>query len=159
MKAQLWRLAKMLRVTLVAVVAIIIAVCCGQETVLNIFLQNNSSPSFSFSGNARPIAFEILELPQTKPLSKTNPYSFNGETIWKISATQGIKADEWPGITYGEIPIGFSQIVPEHGLPPKLSENKLYVGRIVESKDSQSALFFEIRNGRPLNVSDEVLGP
>jgi hypothetical protein len=149
----------MARIALAMMVAAMIVVACGQETVLNIFLEDKTSTSFSFSGNARAIDFEILELPRTKPLSKTNPYSFNGETIWKISTTQGIKADKWPGITYGEIPIGFSQTIPDHGLPPRLSENKLYVGRIVVTKDSQSVLFFEIRNGKPINVSDEVLGP
>jgi hypothetical protein len=149
----------MVNISLIAVALVAIAVACRQETVLNIFLENKARPSFTFSGNAFPSSFEVLELPRTKPLSKTNPFSFNGETIWKVSTPEKVQADKWPTITYAEIPNGFSQRVPDHGEPPKLTENKLYVGRIGVDKDSQSVLFFEIRNGKAVNVSDEVLGP
>ena len=145
--------------SLVALALAMIGLACGQERVLNIFLEKKATPSFSFSGSALATDFEILELPQTRPLKKTSPFSFKGETIWKISPPERMKVDEWPGITYGDLPNGFSQSMPEHGAPPKLAEGKLYVARIVESKDSQSVLFFEIRRGRAVDVSDEVLGP
>jgi len=54
---------------------------------------------------------------------------------------------------------GFSQILPEQGPPHKLAEDKLYVARIVGGKNSQTAEFFEIRNGKPINVTDKVFGP
>jgi hypothetical protein len=159
MKIQFLRLAKMLRIAIAIVALVTIGVACRQETVLNIFLQDKTPPSFTFSANGLAANFEILELPRTKPLSKIDPYSFKGETIWKISAPGKIKADKWPGVTYGDVPNGFSQTFPEHGPPRKLAEDKLYVAEIVEGKDSQSALFFVVRNGRPVNVTDEVFGP
>ena len=144
-------------IALTALALATIAVACGQEPDLVLNLENKTPPTFSFSSRSLATDFEILELPRTKPLSKA--YSLKGETIWKISAAEMIKADKWPGVTYGNVPNGFSQTIPEHGPPPKLAEDKLYVARIVGGKDAETSLFFELRNGRPVNVTDEVFGP
>jgi len=122
-------------------------------------VEDTTPLSFSFSGNSLAAYFEILELPLTKPLSKTDPFSFKGEIIWKISAPSSISGAKWPRVTYGDLPGGFSQILPEQGPPHKLAEDKLYVARIVGGKNSQTAEFFEIRNGKPINVTDKVFGP
>lgn len=70
-----------------------------------------------------------------------------------------MKVDNWPVIKYGEPPPGFSQTIPVQGKPPTLALGKLYAARLTESKDSQKTLFFEIRDGKPVNVSDQVLEP
>lgn len=147
------------RIAFVTLVAAMIAVACAQEPNLNIFLEKKTPATFSFSGRSTATHFEILELPRTKPLSKTNPFSFTGATIWKISSIDSTNAANWPRIIYGELPNGFSQTIPDHGPPPQLTADKLYVARILGDKDAETALFFEIRNGKPINVSDEVLGP
>lgn len=149
----------MTHIALAATAVAAIAVGCERHTALHIFLDNRTPTSFSFSGDALAGDFEVLELPRPTPLSKVDPYAFKGETIWKIAAPARTKADEWPKVTYAELPNGFSQIFPERVPPPKLAEGKLYVARIVAGKDSQSALFFEIHNGKPVNVTDEVFGP
>jgi hypothetical protein len=132
---------------------------CTQEPDLDLDLQEKTPASFVFSGRSLAANFEILEVPRTTPLSKTNPFSFTGTTIWKISAAQKIMGAQWPSITYGNVPNGFSQSIPDHDLPPKLAGDRLYAAQIVGDKDAKSVLFFEIRNGKPVNVSDEVLGP
>ncbi len=155
----LLRLPKMFRILFLILVAAIIVVACSQESDLDVDLEKKTPASFVFSGRSLARDFEILELPRTKPLSKTNPFSFTGTTIWKISAPESIKGAKWPSITYGEVPNGFSQTIPDHGPPPQLTADKLYVAQIVGDKDAKTALFFEIHNGRPVNVSDKVLGP
>jgi len=156
MKGQRFWMKTVPRLVLLTIALVTIAAACEQETVLNIFLKVNRPPSFSFSGNSLATDFEILELPRTKPLSKINPYSFTGETIWKISAATGMKADTWPGVTYGQVPDGFLQKVPSDKPPPKLYEGKLYVARISQDKNTQTGLFFEMRNGMPHNLTDKV---
>ena len=154
------RLRSTLRMTLFILVAAVTMVACAQEPDdLHIILEKKTQPVFSFDGRSSASDFEILELPRTKPLSKTNPFSFSGRTIWKISAPEGIKGANWPSVTYSEVPSGFSQTFPDHGSAPQLTADKLYAAQIVKDKDSKAALFFEIRNGKPVNVSDEVLGP
>jgi len=144
------------RIVLVTLVAALIVVACTQEPDLGLDLANRTPLSFSFSGRTPAATFEILELPRTNPLSKTDPFSFTGETIWKISAPEEIKGGKWPGVIYGEVPSGFSQTVPDKGSPPKLGENRLYAARIVGDRDAKTTLFFEIRNGKPVNVTDKL---
>ena len=146
------------RISIITLAATMMVVACGQETVLNIFLEEKETPSFSFSGSAFAGNFEILELPGTE-LKKINPYSFSGKTIWKISSRERIKADKWPAVTYGDVPSGFLQTIPERDSPPKLAADKLYAATIVGDKQSKTVLFFEIRNGRPVEVSDKVGRP
>jgi len=159
MKGHLLRLTNMPRIVLVTLAAAIIVIACTQEPDLHLVLENTTRPSFSFDGRSTATDFEILELPLTKPLSKTNPFSYTGTTIWKISAPQSIRGANWPSIVYNEAPNGFSQTVPDHGRPPQLTAGKLYVAQIVGDKDAKAAVFFEIRSGKPVNVTDEVVGP
>jgi hypothetical protein len=58
----------------------------GQEKLIYITLEDTTPQSFSVSGQAMPLNFQIMELPRTKPLSKTDPYSFKGKAVWKVSA-------------------------------------------------------------------------
>jgi|SRR5882724_6740594 hypothetical protein len=158
MKTQHWG-TQLPRIVLFTLAVGMIVAACTQEPDLGLDLDKNTPLSFSFVGRTHAASFEILELPRTKPLSKTNPFSFIGETIWKMSAANGIEANKWPRITYGEIPSGFSQTVPDHAPPPKLAEGKLYAARILGERDATTTLFFEIRNGKSVNVSDKVMGP
>ncbi len=143
---------------LVTLAAAIIVLACRQEPDLHLAYTDKMPPSFSFSGKSIATNFEVLETSRSRPLSETKPYKIEGQTVWKISVTGGIRGDKWPAFTYGEVPNGFSQIVPVKGPPSKLVEGKLYVARIV-ADDYDSTLFFEVRDGRILNVTDKVFEP
>ena len=80
-----------------------------------------------------------------------------GETIWKISAPKRIWATDWPVITYGNVPDGFSQALPMDGRPPELAEGHMYVARAHDTSGSQSNLFFAIRGGKAAIITDEIL--
>ena len=149
----------MLRITLVTLAAAIAAVSCAQEPDLHVDFVSKMPPSFSFSGRSGATKFEIQELSGSKRLSKIDPYSIKGETIWMITTSSRVKAADWPVVTYGEIPSSFSQPVPESGKPPKLTEDKLYIARFVGEDDHDTRFFFAVRNGKIVNVTDEIFGP
>jgi len=157
MKLELVRLAMTVKRAVLILAATMIVVACAQEPDLDLNVVDKTRPSFSFSGRSLALSFEISELPRSKPLSKA--YGLDGEKIWKISAASGIKAAQWPGVSYGDVPNGLSQTIPEHGPPPKLVQDKLYVARIVGDRDDKTAMYFEIRNGSVVNVTDKVFGP
>src|SRR5688572_18366818 len=47
--------------------------------------------------------------------------------MWEIWPDTGdTKIWDLPDITYGQIPPGFRQTIPDHGSPPPLAEGKLY---------------------------------
>jgi hypothetical protein len=144
----------------VFVVALSLAACDGSPD-LDVDLKTTSPPSFSFSGLSRASNFKILDVPRPqppRPLSAINPFSHGGETIWQIASPLKLKAAEWPQVSYGVVPDGFSQSVPSSGSPPKLAEDKLYVASFSDV-DANTEVWFEIRNGRAVNVSDKILGP
>jgi hypothetical protein len=146
----------MLRLAFLLAVALIVTGCL-QEQDLDLDVQNKPGPTFVFDGRSYASEFEVLQLPKPKPPNKVNPFAFSGETIWKISSPTPIKGSEWPRIAYSEVPQRFAQTVPENGAPPKLTEDKLYVGRVTGGKDAQITVFFEIRNGKAVNVSDKLM--
>ena len=157
MKPKVLKFVRMVTVATSIVAWLTIAFAYKQEKLLYITLENTTPPSFSVSGQGRPVDFEIVELPKTKPLSKTNPFSFKGKTIWKISAPSRMTAASWPAVTYGAVPKGFSQTAPDRGVP-KLTADKLYVAQFRDGSESAS-LFFEVRKGKLVNVTDKVFGP
>jgi len=149
----------MLRIVLMVMATVTIAGACAQEPDLHLDFINKMPPSFSFSGRSVATKFEIQELPQSKPLSKIDPYSIKGEAIWIITTSSSLKAGNWPVVTYGEVPSSFSQPVPATGRPPKLAEDKLYIARLAGEDDHDTRFFFEVRNGKIVNVTDKVFGP
>jgi hypothetical protein len=148
----------MLRAAASTLFLVTIALACKQEKLIYITLENTTPQSFSVSGQAEPLDFQIMELPRTKPLSKTDPYSLKGKAVWKISAPGRMKAVSWPAVTYGVVPSGFSQIEPKQGSARKLAEQKLYVAQFFDG-DEAAALFFEVRKGKLVNVTNDVFGP
>jgi hypothetical protein len=134
---------------------------CDGAPDLVMDLKNTSPPSFSFSGRSQASNFKILDVPRPKPprpLSAINPFSHGGETIWQIASPSKLRGAQWPPVSYGVVPDGFAQSVPSSGSAPKLVEDKLYVASFSDG-DANTEIWFEIRNGRPVNVSDKVLGP
>ena len=158
MKPELWKLARALTIGLSTMAWFAITVAYHQERLLYITVENARPPAFSVSGQARPVSFEIVELPKTKPLRKTDPFSFKGKTIWKISAPTRMTTASWPVVTYGSVPNGFLQTALNQGSAPKLTQDKLYVAQFIDGTESAS-LFFEVRKGKLINVTDKVFGP
>jgi hypothetical protein len=148
----------MFKTTVLILVVGMVVIACAQEPDLHLDIQDKARPSFSFSGRSPATKFEIVEVPQTRPLSKINPYSFKGQIVWSIKASERIKAANWPTITYGEVPTGFSQIAPKDGPLPKLIANKLYVARLIGEEDYTTGFFFEVRNGSIVNVTPKIFG-
>ncbi len=143
---------------MVVIVLVIFAVACEQESDLHLDFTTKNPPSFSFSGKSAGVFFEVMELPRTKPLSKTNPFTREGKTIWKVSVSAKMPANNWPKFSYGEIPSGFSQVIPGQGPPPKLIEHKLYLARIVGEEDAENGFYFEVRRDRIVNVTHKLFG-
>ena len=153
------QLPDMRKTALIAFGLAAITVACAQEPDLHLDLKDKTRPSFSFSGRSLATAFEILEVPRSEPLSKINPYTVKGRTVWRISMSRRVKAADWPSVIYGEVPNGLSQGVPEQGPPPKLTQGKLYLARIVGEQGFRCDFFFEVRNNLVVNVTDKVFGP
>jgi hypothetical protein len=152
-----FRLASTLSKVLFWFALVTVATACEQSTGIRVTLEDKVPPSFSVSGSRWVSDFQVEEIPQNVPRSEINPLTFKGETVWKISAPSRIRATAWPGITYGEVPQGFSQEIPEHGPPSRLTEGKVYIVRAIDTGGPQGVVFFKLRDGRLVNATHEMM--
>src|SRR6266511_709259 len=129
---------------------IVLSSCDG---VRSIYLEARETipPTFSATGNDWITGLEVEVFPQNESLAGVG--QAKGETIWKITAPKEIWATDWPLITYGHIPDGFSQMVPAQGQPPDLIEGRIYVARPFDRKGPQGSSYFAIRGGKTVNVT------
>jgi hypothetical protein len=110
---------------IVMLIALTLMACDEPHTSINVSMDTKVPPTFSFSGPWWAIDFEVIELSKEEP-SPENNYSTNDKIVWKISLPEGRRVKSWPNVTYGVIPEGFSQRVPNEGEPPRLVEGKTY---------------------------------
>jgi len=72
--------------------------------------------------------------------------------IWPISGTDN-SARGLPKITYGQVPPGFVQMVPEAGPPPRLEEGKVYEASGPRIEVPDAYVSFRIQNGKVIQIS------
>jgi hypothetical protein len=68
--------------------------------------------------------------------------------IWEISPKGSANVYNSPPITYGKIPAGFKQSIPEKGEPPPLLEGRRYQAGGPSSGANMEVFYFHIRNGQ-----------
>ena len=145
-----------LAIILSAAAALILIGCDTPDTAINVAMDDNIPPTFSFSGPWWAIDFEVIELGKIEPTPE-NQYSSDQKTIWKISLKTGMRAKAWPKVTYGVPPNGFSQLIPSGGKPPPLVEGKRYAAQAVDSSRAGGAIYFVIRNGKLTSATEASL--
>ena len=116
--------------------------------------RETTPPTFSTTGNVWLLGMEVEALPLGMTPQQIN--QTQGETIWKISPPKRTWATDFPLITYGDIPNGWSQTIPVQGPPPTLVEGRVYEARPFDSSGPLGSSFFAIRSGRTVNVTGEL---
>jgi hypothetical protein len=137
------------------VVAILTSAGCGHEVGTQISIDGLIPPSFSFNGTGNQIEFLISRVP---PENRTiYPYHKTDKDIvlWRIVPAKGTpdQARVWPSVTYGKVPPGFVQNVPQNGDPPPgLVEGEIYSAGGLAYNAPGGQLFFIISNGKSMDV-------
>jgi hypothetical protein len=74
--------------------------------------------------------------------------------VWEIWPDGAADTKIWnlPDITYGQVPPGFRQTIPNHGNAPPLVEGKLYKAGGPASDASGGTVYFTIRNSQVTEV-------
>jgi hypothetical protein len=137
---------KRLAIILSIAVALTLIACDKPDTAIDLAMDENIPPTFSVSGPWWAIDFEVIELGKVNPTAE-NQYSSDQKTIWKVSLQSGMRVKEWPSVTYGLIPKGFSQTIPSGGKAPPLVEGKRYAAQALDTSSAGGAIYFEIQNG------------
>jgi hypothetical protein len=147
---------KRLAIILSTVAALTLIACDKPDTAIDVAMDENIPPTFSFSGPWWAIDFEVIELGKIDPTPATQ-YRTDQKTIWKITLKSGMRVKAWPNVTYGVLPKGFSQLIPSDGKPPALVEGKRYAAQALDTSRAGGAIYFVIRNGKLATAPEAIL--
>ena len=124
------------------------------EVDMSIKIDGQNPPSFSLSGSGRLISFAVMEVPpenQTQTIQRSSDVNI---LLWEIEPTNADnKIWRLPAITYGKVPLGFTQKFPAGGSSPTtLVEGKIYeVGGPAYGANG-GLVWFKIQNGKSVEI-------
>ena len=135
-------------------ISVALIVLFGGCRTLTISINDTNPPVFSFSAGrfaecCRHLAFlTVYEMPRRDSDRMSDKIIWQ---IWPVSGTDN-SAEGLPRITYGQVPPGFVQKVPEVGPPPSLEEGKLYraSGPLIEVPEA--SVWFRVQNGKVVEI-------
>ncbi|HXQ33356.1 MAG TPA: hypothetical protein VN843_04985 [Anaerolineales bacterium] len=136
------------RRTLVAASFVFVAslAACERDMTVSVINQSNP-PSFKLSGSGRLIFFSVFEVPRDRPSSIDDP------KMWEIRPVDENLISKLANITYGIVPPGFQQTIPETGTPPLLVEGKLYEAGGPAFDANGGSIRFTIKDSKIVIVS------
>jgi hypothetical protein len=135
--------------TIVTVVLILFAgglVACEEGMTIGVTKDSNP-PSFKLSGSGRLFFFSVSEI------ADANAESTQNSAIWEIRPKDEDLISKLPEITYGAVPAGFNQRVPQTGAPPPLAEGKTYQAGGPNLEADGGWIRFTIKNGKVVVLS------
>lgn len=127
---------------------------CTYEADTEISLDGEIPPNFKLTGSGHQIYFVVSEIPPENQVRAADRDSDRNTRIWKILPKQGTSdiAWNWPTVTYGKVPDGFRQEIPEEGEPPRLIEGKVYVAGGPAYGANGGEVWFTLRDGKSVIV-------
>jgi hypothetical protein len=127
---------------------LILAVPTGCERDTRIKIDGKNPPTFTLSGSGNLVFLSLGEVRNNKPPLLGAP------DLWKIRPNDSHnKISRLPSITYGIVPEGFTQVVPESGAPPPLIEGKVYAFGGPADHANGGSIWFTIQGGKSVEVA------
>jgi hypothetical protein len=121
-----------------------------RDTVVSI--DGSNPPTFRLKGSGDQDFFGVWELPAKKLVPLPERPVIDTPTLWEVWPPDGLIADQWPPVKYGQVPSGFKQKIPEHGEPPPLEEGKMYEAGGPASNANGGSIWFKIQNGKSVEI-------
>lgn len=123
---------------------------CERDTTVS-FIDDNNPPTFKLDGNGTLNFFWVSEVDARQPIPE-NVRLINDKDrmIWQIwpAKVPSTAIHDLPQISYGKVPAGFVQKIPEQGEPPTLVEGKIYEAGGPSSSANMEVFRFTIKNGK-----------
>jgi hypothetical protein len=133
--------------------ALLMALIAGCSS-LSITIDDANPPRFSFSAGQFAECCDHLAFLTVYEVPSDDSDATSGKIIWEIWPVSGTdnSAKALPKITYGQVPSGFVQKVPESGPAPKLGEGKIYEASGPRMEVPEAHVRFRIQNGKAVQI-------
>ena len=134
-------------------VMILVSVGCKS---LSISISDANPPVFSFSAGQFAECCEHLAFLTVWEVEASETMNAGqGKVIWQIWPLSGTdnSANGLPPVTYGQVPPGFVQKIPNVGPPPKLREGQEYEVAGPRFEVPNAYVRFRIQNGKTVLLS------
>ena len=114
-----------LKVSFLVVISLgLILVLSACEDVIRISIVDEAAPTFEFKGSGYVDLFMVVE---AEPNQEPKAFGDKSRVLWEIFPdTTKTGTLPVPLITYGKVPPGFHQTIPEKGPPAALKEGATY---------------------------------
>ena len=137
----------------------LLSMFAGCEVDMTVAVDKRNPPTFKLSGSGDLIFFVVSEIaPENQRLFPAQRDSRKDILLWQIWPSnlpdEDVRVRRLPPITYGTLPQGFIQKIPEHGEPPPLTEGKIYQAGGPNSNANGGFVWFTIRNGEVIRVME-----
>src|ERR1700752_437603 len=140
------------RVTTLPLISIALLVflssSCGEGLVIS--MNDQIPPTFSYKGNRFAECCTNLNFFVVSEFDNERSKLEKEKYLWWIWPNEERNGEYYnlPEFTYGKVPEGWRQTVPEQGEPPQLIEGKTYVAGGNFGSGQDAHLIFTIRNGK-----------
>lgn len=137
----------------IATVSFLLSLACEVDT--RVAIDDKNPPTFSFDGSGYLTFFTVEEIaPENQTLPDVEQDRTKNRTIWSIWPSEPLDTPmrKTAPITYGKIPAGFYQKIPQAGQPPALTEGKIYEAGGPAASANGGYVRFIVRDGKPMGV-------
>ena len=127
----------------------------GCERDSSVKIDGGNPPTFRFDGSGYLTFFTVEEIaPENQNLPDVEQDRARNHTIWSIWPSQPLDTpmNKTAPITYGKIPAGFYQKIPQAGEPLTLTEGKIYEAGGPTASANGGYVRFIIRDGKTEKV-------
>jgi hypothetical protein len=121
------------------------------EVATRVQIQDDpGDPIFKLSGSGYLGQFTVFG-----PSPNLHRYERGSPEVWQLNPTDqnSVKISKLTPITYGKVPLGFSQTVPSDGPPPALLEGRIYLATGYTDSAQTGWVEFRITSGRAVTVA------
>jgi len=142
-----------MKLLLTTTMALLLNMACEVDTRVSI--DGRNPPTFSFDGTGYLTFFTVKEIaPENQSVPNVEQDPSKNRIIWWVWPTQPLEKPMkyTTPITYGKIPDGFYQKVPESGVPPPLTEGKVYEAGGQTASAHGGYIRFTVRDGQAVQL-------
>ena len=132
-------------------------ISCYEED-MTVKVGGGITPTFNLKGSGQLVFFNVTEVdPENVNRVPFERDSREDKILWQIAPTSLTREQrvirKIPPITYGVLPEGWTQRIPQQGTPPTLEEGTVYQSGGPATNANGGSVWFKVQDGKPFTLN------